>query len=247
MSDYYSGSTGSIPAMNTLLTISPHTVHLWLAELSTFLSDEPSLQTLLSPDEMKRAMRFRFPLHKQRFIISRSLLRKTISLYTGISPENIIFTYNDHGKPSLQQNNLSLQFNISHSADVAIFALTINQEIGVDIEKIEPHFKEKIAKRFFTPQEYLQLMSLSDDARINGFYHIWSKKEALIKALGQGLLTLLSDFSIDPSQAKQSVSFTYLEHPYHYYLESIQVPEEYQGAFATRERIERVVYKKCLV
>lgn len=228
-----------------LFTIASHTVHLWLAELLDFTSDEQALLALLSPDEVKRAMRFHFPLHKQRFIISRGLLRKTLSLYTGIAPDQIVFNYGAHGKPCLQVNPDALQFNVSHSADLAVFALTTHQEIGVDIEKIEPDFREDVAKRFFSSQEYAQLMDLTGSARNKAFYQIWSRKEALIKAMGKGLFTPLTDFSINLSQTKESVSLMYSGQQVNYYIENIYVPDGYQAAIATVEPIENIIYKRC--
>ncbi len=223
-----------------LFTIASLTVHLWLAELLDFALDEQALLALLSPDEVKRAMRFKLPLHSQRFIITRGLLRKTLSLYTGVAPDKIVFNYGEHGKPHLQANPYALQFNVSHSADIAIFALTTYQEIGVDIEKIEPHFREDVAKRFFSSQEYAQLMDLTGDARNKGFYQIWSRKEALIKAAGKGLFTLSSDFSINLSETKESVSLMYAEQQVNYYIENIYVPDGYQAAIATTEPINNI-------
>lgn len=229
--------------MYTLIQINPHHVHLWLAKLSAFAVVEQSLLALLSPDETERAMRFHFPLHRQRFIIARGLLRKTVSLYTGIAPEEIAFTFGHHGKPYLQNNELNLQFNVSHSADLAVFAFTTQQEIGVDIEKMEPHFNKEIAKRFFSPQEYRQLMALSADEKIKGFYQVWARKEAIIKALGEGLFTSLADFSVSLQHSKESIMLTHLKHEYSYHVESFFAADEYQAAFATLEPIESIVYK----
>jgi len=230
--------------MKTLITIAPHNAHLWLAKLSDFTIAEQSLLALLSPDEAERALRFHFPLHRQRFIIVRGLLRKTINLYTGIEPEKITLSFGRHGKPYLQNNPLNLQFNVSHSDNLAVFALTIQQEIGVDIEKMEPYFNKAVAKRFFSPQEYTQLMALSTDERIKGFYQIWTKREAIIKALGEGLFTSSADFSVSLRQTKESIMVIHLKHEYSYHVESFLVPNDYQAAFSTLEPIENIVYKK---
>jgi len=230
--------------MRTLITIDPCQVHLWLIKLSDFTSIEQSLLALLHPNETERAMRLHFALHRQRFIIARGLLRKTLNLYTGIEPEKITFNLGRHGKLYLQDNTLNLQFNVSHSDDFAVFALTIQQEIGVDIEKMAPHFNKKVAERFFSKQEYIQLMALSPKERIEGFYQIWTKKEAIIKALGEGLFTSLADFSVSLRQAKESVMLTYLKNQYNYHVESFLLPEDYQVAFATLEPITNIVYKE---
>jgi len=202
------------------------------------------LRALLSPDEIERAMRFHFPLHRQRFIITRGLLRKTLSQYLDTAPDQIRFIYGPHGKPYLENNSLDLQFNVSHSADLAVFALTAHLEIGVDIEKMEPDFNEGVAKRFFSPTEYAQLMALSSDEKMKGFYQIWSKKEAIIKALGQGVFLSLTDFSVS-LQAKESITLTHLTPPSICYVEHFAVPEHYQAAFATLESIGGVSYYKA--
>ncbi len=205
------------------LSISSQTVHVWLAELSDFKSDMKALLAFLSPDEVMRAERFHFQLHQERFIISRGLLRRTLSLYTDIPPQEILFSYGLHGKPYLENNPNELQFNVSHSEGLAIFAITAQQEIGVDIQKIEPHFREDVARRFFSPDEYRELMTLTGETRIKGFYERWCRKEAMIKTLGQGVFMSLSE---------------------QYCVENIEVPDGYQGAIATVRPIENIIYKR---
>src|SRR5260221_13237392 len=99
--------------MNTHFSIHNNIVQLWHAILSDFNELDQFLINLLSPDEIERANRFRFAIHRQRFIISRGLLRKTLSLYTGIPPEQIVFSYGSHGKPYLKESPLQIQFNTS--------------------------------------------------------------------------------------------------------------------------------------
>ncbi|MCD6039743.1 MAG: sfp [Gammaproteobacteria bacterium] len=228
--------------MNTLLPLLPQVVHLWLIKISDFILDESSLLSLLSPDEVERAMRFHFPLHRQQFIITRGLLRKTLSRYTGSAAKEIAFIYGPQGKPFLKDNSDDLQFNVSHSADLAVFAVTTQQNIGVDIEKIEPPFKEDVARRFFSQKEYTQLLSLTDEDQIKVFFQIWAKKEALIKALGQGLWTSLSSFSVSIMPGDEAVRLTHLQETYLYHVKNFLTPEGYQAAFATSEPIQQCVY-----
>lgn len=214
--------------MSSFLAIQPHTVHVWLAELSHFTADVSALQALLAPDEIERAMRFHSLLDKDYFIITRGLLRKTVSQYNGVSPCEIVFSYGLHGKPYLQDNPYFIEFNASHSADLAIFAMTTHQPIGVDIEKIKPVFKEKIAKRYFNAEEYAELMSLSDQARIEKFYQLWTRKEAIIKARGEGIFTL-------PSHLSDS----------HYSIQDLDAPKGYQAAVAINGPIDKIIYHAC--
>lgn len=216
----------------------PRTAHIWIAEWAHGTFDGPSLLSLLSPDEIKRAACLQSPLHKQRFIFSRSFLRKILSRYTGLAPEQLVFDYGAHGKPYLQNTIHDLRFNISHSADITLFAITIEQDIGVDIQKIKSYFREDIVKRFFSPQEQAQLMALTESARASAFYQIWSMKEALIKTIGQGLLTTpLADFSINLSSLKEAVLLGCSQ----FYVEKIAVPDGYQAAVCTEDILEKVV------
>ena len=138
-------------AMNTHFFIKNNFVHLWRASLSDFNTKCDELLALLSSDETTRAERLRFPLHKKRFIIARGLLRKTLALYLNQAPELIQFSYGAHGKPALALP--FLKFNLSHSDDMLVLALTREKEVGIDIEKIKPHFKKEVAERFFLVQK----------------------------------------------------------------------------------------------
>lgn len=228
--------------MSTHCSINNNIVHLWRALLTDFITDEHNLIKVLSPDETERAERFRFVHHRQRFTIARGLLRKTLSFYTGIAPEEIIFSYGPHGKPYLQKNELQLQFNVSHSDEMAVYAITVNKEIGVDIERIKPIFKEGIAKRFFNKNEYIKLMKLPADKRINSFYQIWSKKEALIKALGEGLFASIHDIATSLEKEVEIISVNYHQHEYHYYVQNFFAHEDYQASFVTQVPVEKIVY-----
>lgn len=216
--------------MNNDFKIDINTVHLWRLCLPEFTQDRLSLSELLSHDETQRAERFQFPIHHDRFTMTRGLLRKTLSLYTGIDPKAMAFQYGEHGKPFLANTSSHLKFNVSHSHDMAVFALTIDKEIGIDIEKMEASFKESVAKRFFSPDEYLSLMQLNDSDRVTAFYKIWSRKEALIKVLGKGLYTPLDSFDVSSQLDTQSIT---LDNTQPYVIQHVDVHPDYQAAFAT--------------
>ncbi len=235
--------------MNNNINIHDNTVHIWRLCLSDFTQDSHKLAKLLSPDELDRAKRFHFPIHQERFTITRGLLRKTLSLYTGIAPEALLFHYGEHGKPFLDSD---LKFNVSHSHDMAVFAFTVHKEIGIDIEKTEASFKESVAKRFFSPAEYHELMQLPDTERVIAFYKIWSGKEALIKTLGKGLYTPLDSFTVSSQKDSQSV----LCNAEHYLVNHINIDAHYQAAFATIEPVIQMIewrwihnkdYEYCLI
>jgi 4'-phosphopantetheinyl transferase len=204
--------------MSHILTLHDNTLHLWRVDSSDYSNEVSSLRSLLSPDELARADRFRFDIHRERFTIIRAFLRKTIGLYLGLEPQNIRFSYGEHGKPFLLSvAGRRLYFNISHSEEFALFAFMRHQEVGIDIEKIRPHFKEEIAKRFFSEEEYENLMQLPEEKRVEMFYEYWSRKEAILKTHGTGLFR-------EDAQKNQI------------YVESIFIDPDYKAAFATWPR-----------
>ena len=139
---------------------------------------------------MRRAENLALAL-RQRFILSRGILRKLLSGYTGQSPEKIVFTYTQSGKPVFINHSLKkIEFNLSHSHNSVAFAFTRDTPIGIDIEYKTPRkYLDKIAYRFFTAQDYEQLKNLQGEEKLNTFFDLWVRHEALLKALGQRLGT----------------------------------------------------------
>ncbi|HSW70077.1 MAG TPA: 4'-phosphopantetheinyl transferase superfamily protein [Gammaproteobacteria bacterium] len=225
--------------MNSDLIIEKHSVHLWQVFVPDLLAQLQDFFTILNQDEKERAMRFRFEEHSQRFIIARGVLRCILSRYTAIPAEKIEFITNARGKPYLK-NNLSVQFNVSHSHDWAVYALTKEAEIGVDIEKIETHFTEGVARKFFSPEEYTRLMNLSEEEKIPAFYRLWAGKEAVIKALGEGLYAPLAEFSLDLFQKVQTLKLEKSQ----MYVEYFEAHPDYQSAFATSQEIKNRVFRE---
>lgn len=228
--------------MEKPIFINKHSVHLWRIVLSEQSAQEKNLMSLLSQDEIDRAKRFKFDIHRQRHIVTRATLRRILARYLALLPAEIIFFYNKHGKPFLQNNSQQLQFNVSHSDDMAVIAITPEYQIGVDIERIEQSFKEGVAKRFFSPDEYHDLQQLSDEEKVIAFYRIWAKKEALIKALGEGLYTPLDSFSVTYKEGVESIHIMHENKPTHYHVQSFFVHEDYSAAFATDQTVANIEY-----
>lgn len=179
------------------MQLSPHHVDIWSIDLAMSASAEQAAFTILSNDEQIRANRFKFTIHRQRFIAARSSLRSILSLYLHDLPEKIEFAYTTHQKPYLKHPQLTLlNFNLAHSDNKALYAIAFQQKIGIDIEKIKPCHQAQIAKRYFTQQENTQLNSLPQNQQLQAFYECWAKKEAVIKAAGLGLALPLSSFSV---------------------------------------------------
>lgn len=221
-----------------------HEVHLWHASLVIELDRESELMLLLSPDEKVRAEKFKFYIHRQRYIAARGILRCILSHYLGIKAQDIQFSYYLHGKPYLLQTNL--QFNLSHSCDIAVYALTLDNAIGVDIEKIGKTYCDALAKRFFNQKEYRQLTELPILQRTHAFYRIWSRKEAILKAMGAGLSFPLSQFWVSLDSQKQQVSLNF-NGISNWHLESFILHPEYESAFAVQSEVEKICYWKWFV
>src|SRR5262249_48848883 len=151
---------------------------------------------MLTSDEQRRAERFYFPQDRQHFIAGRGILRVVLGKYLGREPHQLQFDYNLHGKPKLIGEK-RLRFNLSHSHGLALYAVTWEREVGVDIEHVRPDFAgEAIAERFFSPNETAVLRSLPDHLRVAAFFNCWTRKEAYIKARGKGLAIPLDQFDV---------------------------------------------------
>lgn len=173
-------------------------VHVWKMMLSD-CGAAPSRE-ILSKDEIKRAERFHFHVDRDRFIHTRNTLRRLLALYCEVEAEAIQFAYNSHGKPSLcnPDHTEEICFNVTHSQDVALFAVSREDKIGIDVEYIRDTVEYlKLAKRFFSGEEYLALSCLSGTALKRGFYRYWTCKEAFVKAIGTGLSFPLADFTVN--------------------------------------------------
>jgi 4'-phosphopantetheinyl transferase len=151
---------------------------------------------LLSADESARAARFAFPHLREAFTLARGALRILLGRAEGAAPEDVRFSYGAKGKPELTPRS-RVQFNASHSADLALIAITLDREIGVDVEQVRPmRDLAGIAARFFSAGETAQLNSLPQDQREAAFFRCWTRKEAYIKAIGDGLSVPLDSFAV---------------------------------------------------
>ena len=178
-------------------------IHVWLLKVTDYSSKK--LWPFLNKTEKQRAHGFTFAEHREKFIITHGILRLLLSKYLLQDPKTIKFTHNKQGKPTITKNEL--EFNISHSGDLALFAFAKNISLGVDVEAIKPKIEyEDIAKRFFSPTEYEQLLRVPTKIRKTAFFNCWTRKEAFIKAVGEGLSFPLSDFEVNIQETKSSQS-----------------------------------------
>jgi 4'-phosphopantetheinyl transferase len=180
-------------------TLAKDEVHLWRAYLDVAVQQLQSLKHCLSRDELTRAERFHFDKDRDRFIVARGVLRRILSVYCMTEPNQLCFHHNIHGKPALdpQCDGGSLRFNLSHSDGVALYAITRGREVGIDIERIRTDFDgEEIAERFFSAREVAMLRALPPDTQKQAFFACWTRKEAYVKARGDGLSLPLNQFDV---------------------------------------------------
>jgi 4'-phosphopantetheinyl transferase len=180
-------------------------VHVWIASLDRRQSELSLFQSILAQDEISRADRFHFQKDREWFVAGRGMLRMILSSYVGVPPGEIIFAYGSRGKPGLQpQVGLpGIEFNLAHSHGTAIYAITQDRAVGVDIESIQADFPvEDVAQNVFSMAELSALQALPRTLRTEAFFKCWTRKEAFIKALGDGLSCPLSEFdvSLAPSE-----------------------------------------------
>lgn len=172
-------------------TLAAHEVHLWVADLSLFALRAAEITRFLADEERVRASRYHFPADRERFGLTRGLLRKLLGRYVNCEPAEIEFTYGIFGKPALRRPNRPLQFNVAHSQKWAAFAINTDAEIGVDVESLNrPLDWQGIASRFFTGPETEWIRGKGDeplDLILSRFFRCWTRKEAVLKTLGQGL------------------------------------------------------------
>jgi 4'-phosphopantetheinyl transferase len=197
----FSARPGAFPALGR------GEVHVWRTALDLDPPRVAALAASLSADERDRAARFHFERDRVRFTVARGVLRALLGRYLDLPAPALAFDYGQHGKPSLAAAAVArpvdgapgaeLRFNLSHSAGVALCAVTRGREVGVDVEGLRADFAtDEIAERFFSPAERAALRALPAGARCAAFFACWTRKEAYIKARGLGLSLALDAFDV---------------------------------------------------
>jgi 4'-phosphopantetheinyl transferase len=174
-------------------------VHVWRVSLDLPPARAERLTRALSDDERTRAGRFVFERDRHRFAVARGTLRAILGRYLGVPPGNLAFAYSSHGKPALPNGAgvRDLRFNVSHAGGLALVAVALGREVGVDIERVREDFAtEEIAGRVFSPAELAAIRVLPAAARCAAFFNCWTRKEAYVKARGEGLSLPLHRFDV---------------------------------------------------
>jgi 4'-phosphopantetheinyl transferase len=208
-------------------------VHLWQAGLDKRLVD--SVEHHLSADELSRADRFHFAKDRTHFVAARGLLRSLLSAYLGISSEELRFSYAEKGKPSLEEGHRSaINFNLAHSHEMALYAFSHSRELGIDLEYMrEDLANEDIARRFFSVREIKTLAAVPAELRKQAFFNCWTRKEAYIKARGEGLSMPLDEFDVSLRPDEPAALLANHKEPAEitrWSMQSIPVPTGYVAA-----------------
>ena len=179
-------------------------IHVWRATLDLPRDRVGELERFLAADELGRAKRFLVRSVQDRYTVARAVLRNLLSRYVSAEPADLRFHYTEYGKPELAQPATSIRFNVSHSHGLAVYAVTAGVPVGIDVEYLRRRAtmdRLKIAHRVFSDREYNELASMPRYRRDEAFLACWTRKEAFVKAIGQGLSCPLDQFdvSVDPN------------------------------------------------
>lgn len=214
------------------LLVSRASADVWVVPLRANRQLVDVLRQTLSPDEIERALRCRAEEDRDLFIVARGILRKILSRYASDPPEKLVFRYGSKGKPYLQDHR-DVQFNLAHSGGFAVYGVC-GEELGVDIELVKPSTDwRKISQRFFSPREVEELEGLDPTQQLRGFFSCWARKEAYIKAIGEGIATL-ARFCAGAQPSPSEGAIDEEGKPREWYFKDLNVGDEHAGAIVTR-------------
>jgi 4'-phosphopantetheinyl transferase len=222
------------------LKLSINDIHVWRVRLKQSDGRVQQLQQILSDDERLRAERFHFDRDRRRFIVSHGMLRLIIGDYIDMAPGRLQFYAGHRGKPYLMHSsgNVRLQFNLAHSKEIALYAFTCSREIGIDVEYVrDMPDADKIALTTFSSLENRELQSLPQYQKQEAFFNCWVRKEAYIKAVGNGLYHALDrfDVSLAPGEPARLVSVDgSAEQASGWFMKSLTPEDGYVAALAVK-------------
>lgn len=227
-------------AVNPPLELNADEVHVWLADL-----DQPSadnMRPLLAEDELARAERFHFEKDRKHYINARGLLRQLLAVYSGLPAAEVQIKYAEKGKPHVSATGIN--FNLAHSHGKAIYAFARGRDLGVDLEFMKEDFAvEEIAERFFSPNEFAVLKELPPQLTKEAFFNCWTRKEAYIKARGEGLSMPLDVFEVSLAPGEPAAFLRNQLDPAElsrWSMQSLSVPDGYVAALVVEGKGFRV-------
>lgn len=228
--------------------IFPGNVHLWHVNDEEITNNEliASYTSYLSKDELEQHNRFHFEGRRHQYLITRMLVRYVMSLYSDIAAEDFIFAKNDYGKPFVKNQNIRIDYNLSHTKKMIVLAVTVDADIGVDVEYLDRKTDcLKLAKSMFSKSEYTQLCELPSEKKKEHFFDIWTLKESYIKARGMGLSIPLGDISYSLDDTGITVFFesSREDDPDSWKFWNIQVNSEHKISLAIKKKDTDLIYE----
>lgn len=214
-------------------------VHIWSTDLNLDSNRINEFTQFLTIQERQRAAKFINPIHGNRWIVARGYLRQILSQYLNLAPAEVVFTYGAQGKPAVEDNQL--QFNLSHSGDRAIYGMSANVPIGIDLEYIHDLPAADLVDRFFSPAEQIIFHNLPIEIQQASFFHAWTQKEAYLKACGTGLSTPLDqiEVSIDSRSPAAIISAPTVGI---WQIQKLAISAEYAGAIVIAGEYDKIKY-----
>ena len=212
-----------------------HQVDVWRVRLDRHADLVNFIESTLSTDETQRAARFHFEVDRNRFIVAHACLRLILARYLRCEPLQLDFSTNEYGKPAVL-NDHKFEFNLTHSGDYALIAVTRERKVGVDVEHIRPGADlESLAARYFSQREVSELTVVPLEQKTIAFFNGWTRKEAYIKAQGLGLSLPLDGFDVSLSPGEPVILRATRPDPHEaarWTLLSLRVAPGYEGALA---------------
>jgi 4'-phosphopantetheinyl transferase len=233
-----SSSTGGAPSIHACrLSLEKGQAVAWFAFLTDLTPNADNLRATLAHNEIERAERFKFQKDKEQYVLGRGFLREILSGYCGIEADRLRFRYGARGKPYLieEQAGSNFMFNYAQTKAAVLCAITRDAEIGVDLEYVTNEIDDQaLAEQYFSPDEATALSALPVGARQRAFLQCWTRKEAYIKAKGEGLYLDLKSFEVFDS-AESAVRLHIANNPKEsarWTLADLDVPGNYVAALA---------------
>ena len=225
------------------LALNPADVHVWHAPVNIAPVEIEDALRVLSPDERARADRFRLDRDRVRYVATRAILRRLLAHYIGRRPQDLVFDVSTYGKPALQGVDW-LKFNVAHSHELALFAFARLRSVGIDVEW-NRHLDNllAVARLFCSPAEYATLSGLPPDLQLDAFYRCWTRKEAYVKARGDGFSRDPRTFSVTTLRQQGghvAVEADCLEDGRRWRLEDVRTALGYSAALAVEDGFNTV-------
>jgi len=207
-------------------------IDVWKIEIPRYLPTEKYFFSLLNSEEKERAVRFISETLTSRYTIAQGAMRLILSYYLQIKPRDVSYRFGPYKKPYLKEGLSNLQFNLTHSQDLALVAISRDDEVGIDLEKINPQTLEKnLVNAFLTVNELATFHTLSKEKQLEAFFSAWTHKEALLKLLGVGLYKEMRELEVPlvPTPTPHTVDAGGKR----MYITSCYVTDEYLTAIAS--------------